>query len=87
MLKLEYAVDDMLMSALAEQVCDFSKFTFEEREELYTVIADMISSSSTIPNDKRVPAITSDIYDALGDYGIYAPEAMVEEVAKLLQND
>jgi hypothetical protein len=84
MLKLEHAIDDMLMGALAEQICDFSQFTYEEREELYTVIADMLSSSASVPDDKRASVITDDIYAALDDYGIYAPEAMVEEVAGIL---
>ena len=44
----------------------------------------MLNSSSSVSKDKRATALSTDIYAVLSDYGVYAPEAMVTEISKML---
>ena len=86
MASISRLVDDIMMSTIAAEI-DNITVDEEVKVELYTNLSDIMNSSVSIPNDKRVEALTGDIQKALSDYGVYAPDGMVDEVAAALIAD
>lgn len=84
MLSLEQSIDDILMRAFAEEISDFSQFTLEQRDELYSQLADILTSSIGLAGSNRVNMVAGDITDALDNYGVYAPDGMATEIAEVL---
>ncbi len=84
MTKIVPIVDDIVISAVADEIGDLSRFPMEDRDALYEMIADILSSSATVRGDKRVDSVATDIFVALENYGVYAPEGLTEKVAELL---
>ena len=84
MAKLEAMVDNIIMSSLAVEIDAISELEPEKQEELFDELSKMINSSVSVSGTKRAKALATDIYAALDDYGVYAPEGMVEEVAGIL---
>ena len=84
MAKLEAMVDNIIMSSLATEIDDISKLDPAKQQALFQDLSEMINSSVTVSGEKRAKALATDIYAALSEYGVYAPEGMVEEVSSIL---
>lgn len=84
MSSLEALVDNIIMGSLAVEIEIMSELDPESQDELFDSLTEMINSSVSVSNEKRAKALSTDIYAALSDYGVYAPEEMVDEVAKIL---
>ncbi len=84
MANLETMVNNIIMSSLAVEIDDIADLDPAKQEALFTDLSQMINSSVTVSGEKRAKALATDIYAALSEYGVYAPEDMVEEVSSIL---
>ena len=83
---IEQAIDDIIMQVAADEINDFTKYTFENREELFTQIADVLTSTSDINASTRKDLVTEEINNAMIEYGVYSSEATAEKIADILIN-
>lgn len=79
-----YAVDELIMSVVAEEVQDYSKYTAEDCDELFFEISDLLTSTGDLSEDARLSAVTNSIKEQLDSYGVYVPDTLNETIASSL---
>lgn len=84
MLPVVQVIDDMLMRVVADEISNFDRFTFEDREHLFRQIADILTDTSDINDTARKGVILDEINDAFTDYGTYMSDDMADKIASML---
>ena len=81
MRRVLYAVDDLIMTMIAEELTNTSKFSNEQQSVLYEKIAQSINKTSALSANERALLLSDFIGDDFVDYGVYIPEDMNETIA------
>jgi hypothetical protein len=76
MLSVSFAVDDLVMSVVTEELQNALKYTDEDRDALYDELADILTSSLGLEGTVREIEVTEGIRDSLAAYGVYIPEGL-----------
>ena len=84
MLPVEATIDDITMQIIADEVSDYSKFTYENREVLIEKIADVLTDSSLKNSNARKHVVSTEISEAFAAYGVYTTSTITDKVADML---
>ena len=79
-----YAVDDLIMSVIAEEVQDYTKYAVEDCEDLFFEISEILTSTGVLTDGVRVSAVADSIKERLDSYGVPVPDALNESIAETL---
>ena len=79
-----YAVDELIMSVIAEEIQDYTKYTVEDCEDLFFEISDILTSTGALSDEARLSAVTDSIREELDSYGVYIPDTLNETIASTL---
>ena len=84
---LQTYVDDVLIRAVSSEINDIMLYSDEMREDLYVKIADVLTSTRSVSQEKRVEMVTEDLCSMLTEFGLYNDEFICNEIADKLIND
>jgi hypothetical protein len=84
MRSVSYAIDDLVMTLLTDELNNEMKYTAEAREELYRELADALNTSAGLTGSVRNSAITERAKECFSDYGTYIPEALYDKLSEVL---
>ena len=77
----------MLIRAVSSEINDIMLYSDEMREDLYVKIADVLTSTRSVSQEKRVEMVTEDLCSMLTEFGLYNDEFICNEIADKLIND
>ncbi len=80
------AVDHLVMSVVAEEIQNYTKYSFADAQMLYGELAEILTSTSNLGGTVRVTAVTESVKESLAGYGVYVPEELNEQIASQLIN-
>lgn len=86
MYTVSYALDDLVMAVVAEEIQNTVKYSSESCEALFDEIASILSSTSDLTDSVRVSAVAESIKESLEDYGMEVPAELNEQIADQLIN-
>ena len=84
MRRVVYAVDDLIMTLVAEELTNSFKFSNDQQAVLYEKIARSINKTSSFSIMERTSVLSDFIGDDFVDYGIYIPEDINGTIASEL---
>ncbi len=79
-----YAVDNLIMSVVAEEVQDYTKYAVEDCDDLFYEISDILTSTGSLAEGVRVSAVAESIKERLDAYGVPVPDSINESIASTL---
>lgn len=82
-----YAVDDLIMSVVAEEVQNYAKYEIEDCEQLFFEISDILTSTSNLSEIARLNAVKGSVKEKLNEYGVYVPDTLSENISSTLIED
>ena len=83
MLAVSFAVDDLVMSVVTEELQNSLKYTDAERDALYDELADILTSTLGLEGTVREVEVTESIRESLAEYGVYIPEGLNDLNSKI----
>ena len=78
------AADELLMRMVAEEISDYTRFTYEMRDDLFEEIAEVLKDTSTIGTVSRTNQVAEVLQSALEEYGVYTNESISYKIAETL---
>lgn len=84
MLQVEHAIDEIIMQVVAEEISDFGKYDFLERDELFEQIATVLTDTSDISSAARADYVFGELNEALNNYGVYTSDDVSKKIASVL---
>ena len=79
-----YAVDDIVMSIVADEIKNSIKYTDEECEALFEEFADILTSTAHLKGSARTTAVSNYVKESLDKYGIEVPDELDDSIASIL---
>ena len=79
-----YAVDDLIMSIVVEELYDSHKFSEISRNSLYTNFAEILTETLGLEYSVREESVAGNVESYLTDYGIYLPDGLDETISSML---
>ena len=79
-----YAVDDLIMSIVVEELYDSHKFSEISRNALYTNFAEILTETLGLDYSVREESVASNVESYLTDYGLFLPEGLNETISEML---
>ena len=83
---VSYAIEDMIMTIVSEELKNTLKYTTEECDALFADFADILVNTQGLTGSVRTSAVSADIKEKFDEYGIYVPEELNDTIADLLIN-
>lgn len=83
MLSVSFAVDDLVMTVVTEELQNALKYSDEDRDMLYDELADILTSTGGLDGTVREIEVTESIKESLEEYGVYIPEGMEDLNSKI----
>ena len=84
MRSVEDAADELLMRIVAEEISDYTKFTYEMREDLFEKIAEVLTDTSDLNSAIRQDIVFEEVQSALEDYGVYTNSDLSDKITEIL---
>ena len=81
------ALDNLMMSVIAEEIQDYTKYSEAECEELFNEISSILTGTASLSGVTRVNAVASDIKQKFEGYGVYVPDSLHQDIAEKLIED
>ena len=79
-----YAVDELVMSIVADEIQNTLEFTDSQSEELFEEIADILTSTAHLKGSAKTTAVSNYVKECLDSYGVPVPPELEDIVATIL---
>ena len=84
MLLVKFAINDMIMDVVAEEIIDTSKYSDVARNMLYREIAAALSDTQGLSGATRNNTVSSYLSDSFDNFGVDVPQNINDRIASVL---
>ena len=84
MQSLLYAVDNITMSIIADELSNTLKYGDADTELLYEEFTDILTSSAHLSGSARTTAVSRGMKESLEDFGVKVPDALTDSIANMM---